>query len=246
MFRMVRKALVAVTAAVLIAGCQTPSGQVETAPGDAGPVPIFNASRYERIPEESGRVFWIDTESSQVRFYLFRGGPLAARGHNHVMVVKNIDGAVFVPANMLEDEMRFDLVFPAEQIEVDPPALRQKLGGAFATEIPPEGVRGTREHMLGEKVLDADRFATIGLSTNHVYGELPKLALDTVVTLHGIRNHQWIPATVTVNGDRLSAIGTFVIVQTDFGIEPFSAMGGALYVEAPILIEFDLVARTRP
>lgn len=246
MFRMVRKVLLAITAAVLIAGCQAPFGRVETAPGDAGPAPVFNASRYERIPEESGRVFWIDTESSQVRFYLFRGGPLAAKGHNHVMVVKNMDGAVFVPANMLEDEMRFDLVFPIEQIEVDPPALRQELGGAFATEIPPEGVRGTREHMLGEKVLDAQRFATIALSSNHVYGELPKLALDTVIALHGIQRRQWLPATVTINGNRLSATGAFVIDQTEYGIKPFSAMGGALYVEAPILIEFDLVAHTRP
>jgi hypothetical protein len=225
---MVRKVLLAMAAAVLIAGCQTPSGRVETAPGDAGPAPVFNASRYERIPDESGRVFWIDTESSQVRFYLYRGGPLAARGHNHVMVVKNLEGAVFVPADMLEDKMRFDVVFPAEQIEVDPPALRQELGGAFATEIPPEGVRGTREHMLGEKVLNAQRFATIGLSPNQVYGEMPKLALDTVITLHGIRHRQWVPATVTVNGDRLSATGAFVIDQSDYGIKPFSALGGAL------------------
>lgn len=237
--------LLAMAAALWIAGCRAPYGTVATAPGEYDAVADFNASAYERIPEEQGRVFWIDSEASRVRFYLWRGGPMAAKGHNHVMVVKDMDGAVFLPADMLADEMRFDVVFPVEQIEVDPPALRQQLGGAFATEIPPKGVQGTREHMLGEKVLEAERFPTIGLSAANVHGELPRLALDTVIALHGVRRHQWIPATVAVTGDRLTAEGAFVIEQTDYGIQPFSAMGGALYIQDPILVEFTLVARIR-
>jgi len=237
-----KKSLLLTIAALWIVGCQSLPA---TAPEEDVPAAEFNASRYERIPDEKGRVFWVDSEASRVRFYLWRGGPLAAKGHNHVMVVKNMDGAVFVPSNMLEDKMHFDVVFPVEQIEVDPPALRQELGGAFATDISPKGVQGTRDHMLGDKVLEARRFPRIGLSSNKVYGEVPKLAVDTVITLHGVRRHQMVPVTMTVLGDRLRAEGAFAIEQTDYGIKPFSAMGGALYILDPIMIEFSLEARIR-
>jgi hypothetical protein len=52
-------------------------------------------------------------------------------------------------------------------------------------------------------------------------------------------------ATVSLDRNRLSARGALSIRQTDFGIKPFSAMGGALYVLDPIMIEFELSARTR-
>ncbi len=241
---MVKRIVLIVAAVVGVLGCRGP-GQVVPEPKQEAVVAAFEAAAYERIPQEAGRVFWVDNDDSTVRFYLWRGGPLAAKGHNHVMLVKNIDGAVFLPADLLKDRMRFDLVFPADDIEVDPPWLREALGGAFATEISPEGMEGTRDHMLGENVLDAQRFPAVGLSGDKIYGEPPKLVLDTVVTLHGLRRHRLVPATVIVEGDRLSVRGSFAIEQTDFGIEPFSTMGGALYVQDPIMIEFEIGARTR-
>ncbi|MCF8049594.1 MAG: hypothetical protein K9L59_00040 [Desulfobacterales bacterium] len=42
------------------------------------------------------------------------------------------------------------------------------------------------------------------------------------------------------NESSLSARRSFVIRQSDFGIEPFSALGGSLYVQDPIMIEFEI------
>ncbi len=45
--------------------------------------------------------------------------------------------------------------------------------------------------------------------------------------------------------DRLRAQGRFAIRQSWFGVEPFSALGGALRVQDWLTVEFDVVARAR-
>jgi hypothetical protein len=110
----------------------------------------------------------------------------------------------------------------------------KEVGGAFAgTGMTEEGTRKTREHMLAEKIKNAQRFPNIGLSAQNVYGELPKLGLDMALTLHGIQRRQLIPTTVRVEGGALTATGSFVIRQTDYGITPSSAMGGGALRAGP-------------
>jgi len=230
---------------ISVAGCQAMQRQVAQTPQIKPAAAEFDAGQYENIPPEKGRVYWIDNDATHVWIFIWRAGVLAAKGHNHVMVVKKIDGAVFLPNSLLEDEIRFDMVFPASAIEVDPPRLRKEIGGAFATDIPPEGNRKTREHMLGKSVLNADKFPNVGLNSHKAYGEPPKMVLDTAVTLHGIRKQVLIPVTLKVTDAGLSVTGAFVLQQTDFGIEPFSALGGLLTVQDPIMIEFKLKAKVR-
>ncbi len=238
--------LVSVSAIALI-GCWSPGGgPVMDMPDNGAVQPKFPSSFYSGISAEEGRVFEMDSEASEARLFLWRGGLLAEKGHNHVMRVKKMKSAFFLPNNMLDEEARLDIVFQAKDIEVDPMPLRKEIGGSFAgTGMTPEGVQGTRENMLGEKVLDAVRFPTIGFRTKRIIGELPRLVLDTVITLHGLERQTLIPVTAQVQEDRLTVEGAFVIEQTNFGIEPFSALGGALYIKDPIMIEFDLAFRAR-
>lgn len=245
MTTMLKRSLVLLAVLIGATGCLGRSGQVAKAPRDPVTAVAFNARAYEQIHGEGGDVFWIDNQDSQVRLFLWRGGRMAAKGHNHVMVIDTMEGAVFLPEDLLSDSVRLDIVFQAADIEVDPPELRRRIGGAWAKTIPPDGIRGTRDNMLGPKVLEADRFPAIGLRAEKVYGELPKLVIDAAVTLHGVTRQHLIPVTVTRDEGRLSATGAFVIRQTAFGIEPISALGGALYAHDPVLIEFDLQARKR-
>jgi len=240
-----KPSILALALVFVVAGCQVQHKPAAQIPQGELTVPTFNAQEYESIPAREGRVFWIDDEASDIRFYLWRGGPLAAKGHNHVMVVRHLEGAVFLPKDMLSDSARFNMVFGAEDIEVDPASVRKRLGGTFSTHISEQGNEGTRRHMLGKKVLNAARFPFIGLRGHRVYGELPKLALDTLVTIHGISHHCLIPVTAEMNQNRLRVRGAFAIRQTDFGITPFSALAGALFVLDPIMIEFDITGQTR-
>lgn len=245
MKRAIRSVPFIVSAMLLMAACQTP-GPVADVPEEAAARPDFPRAQYEDMETEDGRVFWVDNKASEIRFYMWRGGPMANKGHNHVMRVADMEGAVFLPEDMLDDEARIDIVFPVAGIEVDPMALREAVGGAFAsTGMTPEAARKTREHMLDESIMNADRFPKIGLSAQKVHGELPKLVIDMALTIHGIQRRRLIPATVRVGGETLTATGAFAIRQTDFGIKPSSAMGGALYVQDPIMIEFEFVGRSR-
>jgi hypothetical protein len=230
---------------LLLAACQT-TGPVADVPEEGAARASFPESLYDNLASEDGTVFRVDNEASEVLFFMWRGGPMAHKGHNHVMRATDMTGAVFLPEDMLSGEPRIDIVFPVKEIDVDPLPLREKIGGAFAsTGITEEGARKTREHMLAESSMHAERFPTIGLSAKKVHGEPPKLAIDMAMTIHGIQRRQLIPATVRVDGDTLTATGSFAIRQTRFGIEPSSAMGGALYVQDPIMIEFKVVARAR-
>ncbi len=226
-----------------LAGCRTPGGPVAQVPLDNPAMPEFQREAYTDI-EADGRVFWVDSEASEVRLYVWRGGPLAEKGHNHVMRVRNMEGAAFVPDNFLENSLRVDIVFPVRDIEVDPLPLRERLGGAFAgSGMTEKSAAATRDNMLGDKALNAERFPAIGISVRKAIGEPPRLALEVAVALHGIRRMVSVPATLQVEGDQLTATGAFLIQQTRFGIKPFSAMGGALYIENPIMVEFTIVGR---
>lgn len=205
----------------------------------------FPEQAYQNIPADKGKVYWIDSRTSDVRFFLWRGGLLAQEGHNHVMIVHKMEGAIFMPKNLTENQARFDIVFKAKDIQVDPLDLRRKIGGAFNTGMSEEGAQGTREHMLGQKVLNAQQYPRIGLSSQKAFGEPPKMAFDTRITLHGVQHRYLIPVTIDVQNDRLHARGTFAIKQTDFGIEPYSALGGALYLLDPISVEFSITAQAR-
>ncbi len=245
MDKMMKWTIIICFGSLLLAACQT-LGPVAEIP-DTGPATAeFPSGLYEKLSSEKGRVFRVDNTASEILLFMWRGGPMANKGHNHVMRVTNMEGAVFLPADMLSGEPRIDIVFPVADIDVDPLALRKEVGGAFAdTGMTEEDARKTREHMLAEDIMDARRFPKIGLSAKKVYGELPKLAVDMVLTLHGIERRRLIPATVRVEGDTLTATGAFVIRQTRFGITPSSAMGGALYVQDPIMIEFKFAARAQ-
>jgi hypothetical protein len=51
----------------------------------------------------------------------------------------------------------------------------------------------------------------------------------------------WIPLNVAGLPLQLAVSGSFVLLQTDFDLRPFSVMGGLLTIEDEVLVEFRLV-----
>jgi len=74
-------------------------------------------------------------------------------------------------------------------------------------------------------------------------GELPKLAVQVEIELHGQSRSQWLALEAKLDGQRLSARGALVLRQSDFGLTPFSVGAGLLAVADELLVEFELVAR---
>jgi len=198
------------------------------------------AAIYAELGKEGGRVFTLDPAISTIRIYAFRGGKAAKLGHNHVLSAPRFSGYCYLPGEGVNNA-RFDLQFRLDQLELDNPDYRARLGGAFAATLSPGDVESVRAHMLGEENLQAERFPFVRIHSLRIVGESPKFAAAIRVELHGRQREMWVPLTVDGLPDRLSVSGSLVLRQTEFDVQPYSVLGGFLAMQDELVIEFNLV-----
>lgn len=224
-------------ASLLLAGC---AGVPPTATEHAQPAPLSElAATYAALPVTGGRVFALDPGRSEVRIYAFRAGRAAAMGHNHVLTAPQFEGYLHRAGNA-PATMRFDLAFRLDRLALDDLHVRAALGGGFASELSVDAIASTRQNMLGANHLQAQQFPWVRIRSLQIVGEAPKFAAQVAVELHGQTHEQWVPLTVTGLPDQLTVTGSLVLRQTDFGVQPFSVLGGLLAVEDALVVDFTL------
>jgi polyisoprenoid-binding protein YceI len=227
---------------LLLAGCNSNPPLPESVSPTEAPAP----ADYRALAQQAGaRVFAVDPVASSVRIYAFRGGRAAFAGHNHVLSTHDFSGMVFLPAKSISDA-RFDLQFPLNSLIVDDAGLRQETGGAFATTLDDSDIQGTRAHMLGPDNLDAVRFPDLRVHATAIAGELPRLVATVALSLHGQTCSLLIPLEVHVDADKLRVSGSFAFRQTDFGVTPYSILGGLLSVQDAVSVDFQLAGNATP
>jgi len=232
--------IMSVATGVLSCSATAPEIKTSTAANTTNANPADLPTRYAELEKTGGKLFTLDPKSSTVRIFAFRGGKAARLGHNHVLSAPTFTGFFHLPVEGTTNA-QFDLEFRLDQLEIDNPAYRATLGAAFATVVSPESIAGTREHMLGENSLQADRFPFVRIHSLQISGEAPKFAAEVRVEMHGQSRNMWIPLNVEGLPDRLLVSGSFVLRLTDFGVQPYSIMGGLLAVKDEVVIEFQLV-----
>lgn len=166
------------------------------------------------------------TQRDELRVRVFRGGAAARLGHHHVLRAGNlrVDWPAAGPV------LRFRL----DALVIDPPDLRASLGEAFASAVDDDARAGTRANLL--KALDAASHPEVVVRTVQQVGEGGRLAVEAEIELHGVKRRQWF--AVEVAGRR--ARGQVVVRQSDFGLQPFTVLGGLLAVQDALVVEFDL------
>jgi polyisoprenoid-binding protein YceI len=190
-------------------------------------------------PQAGEQTLPFDKPASRLRAYVFRAGTAARLGHNHVLSATDFEGQVLLGGTDLA-QARLQLDLRLDRLQVDDPALRAELGGAFARPLDAEAVAGTRANMLGERGLQAAAHPLLRLRSLRLVGEAPRLAALVEIELHGQRRQQWLALRVQDQAQRLLVAGTLVLRQTDFGLQPFSLLGGLLAVADEIVVEFEL------
>lgn len=237
-----RQLLLITTLMPLLVGCSlfAPKPVPEPTASDALTLADVAAARADAADAE--KLYSIDAASSDVWIYVFRGGRMPTRGKNHVIAVSELEGFVALRGE-LPTESTFMLGFRLEDLAVDPPALREATGGSFAEPLTDEQVEGTRDNMLGESVLDAERYPEVVLRSLAIGGDWPMLTARVAVSLHGQTQVYDTLMEVRHDDEQLRAEGSLVIRQTDFGIEPMTVLGGLLGLQDPLGIRFVLVAR---
>lgn len=234
-------AFLSIAASVAIWGCATFSrtAPAPNAPSAAVGDHIDLQAIYTELGRAGGKVLTLAPQDSEVRMYVFRAGPAGKLGHNHVLSAPRFVGFLYLPSDKADDA-RFDLAFRLDELEIDNPSHRSSLGPAFSSTIQPEDIASTREHMLGADNFQADRFPLVRIHSLQISGELPWLAAKVQIQMHGQQRDMWIPLEVEGSPERLSIRGSFVVRQSDFGVEPYSLLGGLLSVRDEVVVDFKL------
>ena len=230
-----RAGVLLLTAGILLAACQpTRESPPPTAEEPAAPRAAPLPSGYSRLE--------VDTGASLLQVFVYRDGPMARLGHNHVVSTTALSGEVVLDRD--GGLSRLQLVLPVASLEVDRPELRAAAGPDFPGEVPVADREGTRQNLLGEAFLDAARYPEIRLASGlaPASGVEGAVRLAVEATVRGGSYSLEVPVTVTRDGDQLEATGEISLSHGELGLKPFSVMGGLLSVRDELRLSFRIVA----
>jgi hypothetical protein len=215
-------------AALLVTGCAPVPPPAPAGPAAFTP-PDLDAAYYRDAGERGRPVYRIEPGDSLVLSRVHRGGRLASMGHDHVVSSRGPRGFIDM------EKGRCDLYVAVESLVVDDPAQRAAAG--FDSTPSESDIAGTRGNML-DKVLEAERFPFVVVRVGALTGDV----LEAQISLHGVTRPVRIPAKIDSSPERIGVTGSFALKQTDFGIEPFSVLGGALTVQDQVELAFTIRA----
>jgi hypothetical protein len=228
--------------ALLLAACTAPR------PRNAAPQNPGGSPAAPNLPLH-GKVYRIDESRSELRILVYRAGPLAHLGHNHVIVNRSIHGVVDLAETAEETE--FSMEVPVAAFVVDDAQARSEEGPDFAAAVPDDAKSGTMHNMLSTSLLDADEFPTITVKSIAVAGapgtrsdvqDAGTLTVTVAITVAGHESRVDVPFTLHRDSDHLSAVGSLELRQTALGLTPYSLMLGALQVQDAMTVKFNIVA----
>lgn len=179
--------------------------------------------------------YMVDVKQSKMGIHVYREGFLKAFGHDHQISATEFSGKVqLVEADVSESSVRFAV--EANSLVVVDPGESEK------------DRKEVQETMLGEKVLDAERFPQIRFVSSKVRstsqkGDLTELQVEGTLSLHGVEKPVTLPIRVRVRSRQLTADGEIALLQTDYGISPIKVGGGTVRVRDKLKISFQVVAQ---
>ena len=232
-----RSAILAVWCAIALSACQLlPSAGTAAAP----PAPANEATPASAAASPGGKRYIVDPQTSEIRLLVYRDGPMARVGHNHV-IVGRVRGELRVSETAAASS--FSIEIPVESLQADAPASRADEGDEFAATVSDQARKGTRDNMLGADVLDAAHYPLIRIESDTLLGPRWNPEVNARITMRGGTSALKFPAAVFEQNDKLTVIAAFRVLQSKLGMQPYSILGGALTVRDAIDVRVRLVAR---
>lgn len=187
------------------------------------------------------QLYQIDAHASSVHILVYRGGTLARMGHNHVISTATFSGYIW--RGSTPDRSGFDIVVPVHDLIVDDDAARKVEGPDFPLNLSEAAKQGTKTNMLSAALLDGAQFPAITIQSIAITGAVDAPQVKAVLQIKHQSRAVTLPVIVATRDEQLQVRGEFKLLQSDFGITPFSAAMGALVVLDSVTIRFDLRAR---
>ncbi|MDP9197947.1 MAG: hypothetical protein M3O07_01865 [Pseudomonadota bacterium] len=179
---------------------------------------------------------------SRLEVRVYRDGPMAQLGHNHLITSHGLAGRIDLREPRTASGFRIEL--PLETPAVDDTAARATAGADFAASVPAKDREGTRRNLLGGGVLDADRQPVVVLRADAISGGPDRYTARVRVVLRGEERLIDVPLTLEeTDGERLLVHANLRLRHADLGMVPFTAAMGALRVREDFEIDCRLEAR---
>jgi len=231
--------ILALVCAGAVAGCgprraESPSPQ---------PAPAVTAGAAGSPIPSGATVYTIDADRSIVTLRVYRAGRLAKLGHNHVITSANESGQAWTSGAPATSG--FEVRVAVADMVVDDPAARAAAGPDFPGGLSEAARAGTRNNMLRAEVLDGERYPEIVVQAGSLGGSWEQPTVAARVTLRGQTRTVQVPLAIARMDEAIAARGSLRILQSDFGITPFSIGGGAIAIADAVDIAFEIHAVRR-
>ncbi len=228
--RLRRIALAASALALLLAGC----AELLRIEAPSAPPPEFPEGYYQQAVKTGKPVYRIDPAQSLIVIEVRRSGSLARLGHDHVVASHDVIGYV------APGEGRADLYVALARLVVDEPELRKEAG--FDTQPTESDIEGTRSNMLGH-VLEAEQFPFVLIAVTDADAKQKNATLAIAIALHGRTRTFKVPSEIEADDKTIAVSGKLAFNQSDFGMTPYSLLGGAIAVKDGLELRFRIRAR---
>lgn len=182
-------------------------------------------------PEPVVMSYRLDASRSKFIVHAHRGGLAWFKGHDHLIGVRDFSGTA---------ELTPDALNPASlQITIKAASLEE------TSDVFTPQQKGIIKKELEEIVLETAKYPEITFHSTDVKGNLKNNAFEVKIggdiTLHGVTKHIVIPATVTVQGETIHAVGKFDLNREDFKVKATSAFHGMVRVKGKLSFVFDII-----
>ena len=177
--------------------------------------------------------YTLDASQSKFMANANRSGLFWFKGHSHHLAASEFTGEV---------QLTPDTITPASLHLVVKAASLHETGADFT-----EPQKQIINKELKEIVFHPDQYPDITFQSTNVTAAKAtapgsyEVKIDGNLTLHGVTKRISIPATVTLEGDKLRAVGKFGIDRNDYNVKATSAFHGLVRVDDDVHFEFDIV-----
>jgi polyisoprenoid-binding protein YceI len=167
-------------------------------------------------------------------------GLLSGLGHDHVVDA----GPARASAVIAESSSSVHLELDTSGIDID--AQSSLLAEGFKKQVEESERAKIRGEMRGAKGLDVQRYPAIkfdSTSIEKVAGLKDIWEVTGVFSLHGSTGTLEFPVTLSPRPGGYWAYGYVRLRPSEYGMKPFSVLGGLIRVQDEALVKFDLALR---
>jgi len=192
---------------------------------------LFSLDRASSASSFAVARYRLDMSRSKFIVHANRAGLAWFKGHSHRIAVKDFEGAA---------ELDLSVVNPA--------SLEMTVRAASLEETDPVFTAEQKKIInkeLNEIVLETAKYPEITFRSTDIKATVASGKFDVRIggnlTLHGVTKHIEIPATVTISGDTMHAVGEFETDRKEFNVNATDAFHGFVRVKHHLKFEFDIV-----